>query len=488
MSKKLRFFILFFGTLLFIITAPILIAYSIGYRYDFENKRVVKKGVLVLWAENSDVEILINDEKIENTETKSSGLINKYLNSKGSLFEIELLPGSYTIKLQKEGYVAWEKRLNIKSGYATIADGIHLFPENPEIKKIGGENIQIASFAEDGKKAYWIEEDSSLTVFDFSKKKVETALSQKDIKGLTLDKNFLFVSKDSKSILFKALDSKRNTHFLILDISLKKPKVHNITSELAKMTISDLSSENFTWHPKDSKKLLVLHKENVYEIDILEEDKTPKLLLDNILTLTSNKDKIYFIQKDNTQNPKPILQQAIFSYDLKNIRIRKILELPKGKYIKIIPSSNSKYLLLDKEGNLFLVNSNNLEQIADNVKNACWSESNNKILIKKKYELWIYDVKPEKDERNLNLLTRYSSEVYNAFFLPTTKYDYAVFQVGNKIKAVECDYRYKANASDLVILNQNKKTYITSSSDGNFLYFVGIGKKKQKVLYEVNIE
>jgi len=339
MSKKLRFFILFFGTLLFIITAPILIAYSIGYRYDFENKRVVKKGVLVLWAENSDVEILINDEKIENTETKSSGLINKYLNSKGSLFEIELLPGSYTIKLQKEGYVAWEKRLNIKSGYATIADGIHLFPENPEIKKIGGENIQIASFAEDGKKAYWIEEDSSLTVFDFSKKKVETALSQKDIKGLTLDKNFLFVSKDSKSILFKALDSKRNTHFLILDISLKKPKVHNITSELAKMTISDLSSENFTWHPKDSKKLLVLHKENVYEIDILEEDKTPKLLLDNILTLTSNKDKIYFIQKDNTQNPKPILQQAIFSYDLKNIRIRKILELPKGKYIKIIPSS-----------------------------------------------------------------------------------------------------------------------------------------------------
>ena len=120
MTLKTRRIIYISLIIFFIVATPLILAYSLGYSYDLQNKKIVQTGGFYLRSYPSGAKIFINDKQ----KNKTPRLISR------------LLPKEYKVKILKDGFYPWEKQLKIDSRSVTEARNILLVAENPEIKII----------------------------------------------------------------------------------------------------------------------------------------------------------------------------------------------------------------------------------------------------------------------------------------------------------------------------------------------------------------
>ena len=130
-SDKLKRAIAFYvSVLLFFITLPILLSYSLGYRIDYRALKVYKTGIIFINSKPSGASIYINDK----------------LYSDMTPAQIEnMKPGAYKVKVKREGFYPWEEELVVRPNMVTKADSIILFPVMQEMNKIT--NRPILDFA-----------------------------------------------------------------------------------------------------------------------------------------------------------------------------------------------------------------------------------------------------------------------------------------------------------------------------------------------------
>lgn len=126
MQKSTRTTIFFLLFALFVITAPAIIAYSQGYRIDFENKELVKTGGLFLEPRPAPVELFINGQ----FEKKSNFVFQ-------NIFIGNLLPRTYLVEIKKEDYFTWRKALAIEEKLVTEIKNLMLFPNFSKEELIG---------------------------------------------------------------------------------------------------------------------------------------------------------------------------------------------------------------------------------------------------------------------------------------------------------------------------------------------------------------
>jgi len=118
MSRKIRLIMISILVLLFFVFSFFLIAYSQGYRFDFDEKRIVKTGGLNVKISPLGTQVYLNNKLIG----KTTILFN-------SVFVQNLLPKKYKVTAKKDGYFPWEKFLEVKEQEVTKAENITLFPE-----------------------------------------------------------------------------------------------------------------------------------------------------------------------------------------------------------------------------------------------------------------------------------------------------------------------------------------------------------------------
>ena len=109
-----KFIFLAFVTL-FAVTAPLLILYTAGYRYNWQRGKLQETGVLLLNYHPTDATVTVQD-------TLSA--------AKAPARFTGLTPGRYTIRITKEGYTPWEKRLWIEPSKTTFAQHMILWGKN----------------------------------------------------------------------------------------------------------------------------------------------------------------------------------------------------------------------------------------------------------------------------------------------------------------------------------------------------------------------
>ena len=116
MKKRTRrtLFIVFLGA--FLVTAPLVVLYTAGYRYNFGTGRVVQTGVLSVSSIPKGAEILL-DGTDEGVATPS--LLKN------------VFPGDHELSAVKDGYSSWKKTLPVESKKTTFADDIVLFFNAP---------------------------------------------------------------------------------------------------------------------------------------------------------------------------------------------------------------------------------------------------------------------------------------------------------------------------------------------------------------------
>lgn len=97
------------------------VLYAKGYRLDFSNKGnqfVAGTGLLVLTSVPNGGRVFIDG----NLTTATDNTIN-------------LSPGTYSIRIEKDGYFAWSKKVTVKKESVTKTDAL-LFPSTPKLEAI----------------------------------------------------------------------------------------------------------------------------------------------------------------------------------------------------------------------------------------------------------------------------------------------------------------------------------------------------------------
>ncbi len=120
-DKIFRMIAFYSSVLLFFITLPILLSYSLGYKIDYHKLKIYKTGIIYLSSRPSGASVYVNGKLYKDLTPAQVE---------------ELKPASYKIEVKREGFYPWEGELAVRPNMVTKADRIVLFPVSREIKRL----------------------------------------------------------------------------------------------------------------------------------------------------------------------------------------------------------------------------------------------------------------------------------------------------------------------------------------------------------------
>jgi len=129
MNRKTRTILFLSLMILFLAIAPLTVFYSLGWRINWETKKISQPGTFYFKVQPRSTEVYLNGEIKEKTDFFF-----------GSAFIENIIPGKYEVEIKKEGFQNWRKMLEINKGQVTEAKNIILFPKNPFFNIIGQES------------------------------------------------------------------------------------------------------------------------------------------------------------------------------------------------------------------------------------------------------------------------------------------------------------------------------------------------------------
>lgn len=314
MTKKTRTVLFLILVILFFVVAPSIILYSQGWRFDINSKRIVKIGGLYFRVLPKRVNVFVDGKHY----------LTDYLF--GAKFVEGLLPGEYEIRIEKQGFLPWKKKLKIEEEKTTKVEGIFLIPE-----------------------------------------KISFEILTKEIKDFfpTTNPEKLILLSEKQGGGLKLLELKNN---LIAQLSTEKDIKELI--KLEKMTFSETGE-----------KIFFLAEDELFEKNLAEEESYP--ILKDVLSYQIKKELIYYFNSSGflfktdleakrkeklNENALAILEQGLqikISPDLK-----KIAFYGKHEAWLLFLEKNEGQPPREKEEKLFLA------RFSENIDDLFWYESN----------------------------------------------------------------------------------------------------------------
>ena len=282
MKKKTRVTILLVCIACFLVLAPILVLYSMGYRFDVEKMKITATGGIYVRTYPVAEKIIIDSKTID-----KPGIFSN------SIFQQSLLPNSHSVLIQKTGYYDYSKSLVVKENQVTKLENVLLFKkdmqfdtikdttQSPFISKdkyiIKTNNLysvdqkttavlkNLVAFYVDGNNITWLGTDGFLYKLDMSS---STTVVQKNAAKITTS-----AIKINKKGLYKIVSGGQNM-FVVADGSLLK--LNTQTNILEKFADSakdaKISSDN---------KNIIYYNDNDIYIASLEDATIPHFKLNS---------------------------------------------------------------------------------------------------------------------------------------------------------------------------------------------------------------
>ena len=400
---------------MFLITAPAVVLYSSGYRIDWNppqnGKMIVQTGGLFLKTEPKQANIYLNEKLSKKTDFFF-----------GSALIENLLPKEYNIKISKDGYSSWEKKLTIKEKGVTEGKRILLIPENINFNDVG-KGIENFWPSPDDKKIVLKEASTgtnsrwSLKLYDLEKNVKSHLISEIEVYSKGADFLKLEWSEDSKEIYLSVIIREQEKSFVIKPDKSPVTLTSKVTIQLPKDTIVSKKINNDLYYLNASGNLF------------------------------KNNEKL---NKDSF----PIKQET--------------------EYILYVFQDAPPFIFIKENESLYSFNndSKSFEKLSDGIKGLSISPDYRKLAYFSDSEILILFLKDRPDQPSKKAgekisLIRLSEKIKNCIWLNS---DYVIFTVGNKIRISEIDERDKINIVNLkeykepgIFFNKtNKKLYVLS--------------------------
>lgn len=473
MKRKNKIF-LFFGCIgLFLLITPVIIFYSQGYRFDFEKRKITQTGGFFFKIRPKKAKIYINDRFKEETDFLF-----------GSVLIENLLPNTYKIRVEKEGFQKWEKQLKIEEKKVTEAKNILLFPENLsfEVLTTGSEFFFLSP---DKSKIIFLEKEQISPAPPFNTSTPSQLKEKQDLKLYDLERKVKshllsideFHKKNIKILnIIWAFDSKK----IIIETAIEEQVKYWLLkiSPRVKLILLDFLPQNILnidFSLKDSQKIFFTKSEKdnlnqLFEADLEKNLTSPLPFLENFIAFATKENKFYWL----TQNG--FVYESSF-FNQRKVKVNQTpLPIPKGEIeIKILPKEENIFLQIDSE--LFWLNkkTKTFEKIFGNTSLIAFSPDHKKLAIVRKHEIWILFLEkeisqPPRKKGEKIFLTRFRKNIEKIFWINS---HYLIFQVEDKIKVIEIDNREKSQIWELAKF-QNSKIFFREKEKK--LYVLSEGK------------
>ncbi|HEY0964328.1 MAG TPA: hypothetical protein VGE31_00860 [Candidatus Paceibacterota bacterium] len=135
-ERRSRFFLVLLT--IFLVSLPIFIFYTSGYRFNFSEQEIVTTGGIYITTNNLDVDVYMDEEHVERPRLFRSAY---YIQN--------IAAGLHRVVVQKEGLHTWVKELPVESHIVSEAAAFNMpvLPHIrviPEFKTPTGENVYFA--------------------------------------------------------------------------------------------------------------------------------------------------------------------------------------------------------------------------------------------------------------------------------------------------------------------------------------------------------
>ena len=346
----------------FFLSAPPLVLYTAGFRYDFEYGRVVETGSLVVRSGPKKASILLNGQIHDEV---SPTIIN------------DLLPGKINLQISKEGYHSWQQNIEIFPRTTTFEENIKLYPKTIPQTVINQDALNYW-WNNDQDKFVYLNSDNQVRLYNF--------LNQTDtlIVNLGADNliNLIWSPKNDSFILSYG-QNQNLKHFLVKTnptaafVDLEK----NIGLELTAVK----------WDPKNSDTVYALHKNGLYRIPYLL--KTARLIHEGpIIDYKAEKERILFIEQDQKNQINyaswinPAKPETINRLEARSLNNQDYFVETNSFRVGIKNDTDKTLTIIDPT-----VKDTKLEDpivVLENVSQSSWSESGEKLIYSDGYAIY----------------------------------------------------------------------------------------------------
>ncbi|MBI4050367.1 MAG: PEGA domain-containing protein [Candidatus Doudnabacteria bacterium] len=398
MTLKSRIVLIVCGLVIFLILAPTAVFLARGYTFDFENKRLVKTGALVVKTEPKGAEVFLNGKSLGKTN-----LTRRFVR-----------PGEYHLEISATGFEAWRKKITVHE--------------------------QLVAYAPSDKSKIYL----------FSQNKTQTPLATNTLDFITKDSD-IFLLKPDKILRTSNTGSGMQEIFATSTTAFQNLTITDFAANSLRQSHLLLGFSENSWfinsnsaallppgytNPKlkrDSDNIYALNAQN--QLTELDHSGNPKILRDKVQNFNAEYGLYYISLATST----PQFLQMVSEKEDKVL----LDNMPLFSQSQIIVSPDRQiFLLLDTD--LYQV-ADKLVKINGNVKFAFWDEQGKCLLYGNDHEVWIFD--PLGSERNV-LVTRSAENLRQAVFNIETGYLFVA--TSNNIKAIEFDKSGQPNVYTMI--------------------------------------
>ena len=409
MTKKTRLLILLFCVICFLAIAPVLVAYSMGYRFDFEKREVVETGGIYVRTFPTAEQVIINSKIIA-----KPGIFSN------AIFVQSLLPKNHTVFVKKDGYYDYFKTLLVQEKTVTKLENVTLFKKSLAFNLIS-DGIDYFSIAPNNQNiitASFTAKAVTLNYFNLNK----TDELQKISIGTIGKISEIKWSEDSSTALIKIQNS-GDIFYYFFDLAKQKPTV-------TRLPYLDKNSQQINFNPRDAHEILYEENGTLYSL----KNNIPKAVIKNLIAYTISGNKILWLSVSGTLFESDPAGRLILTLTDKDLAISKNIDYEITVVSeKIFLLGNSSVLLFNPAIKMF----ESLGTPAGDYKILNSPDSKNLILWNGD-EVYVY-----------SYLDKSYGKLYSGFEIINFQWlnnDYIVFTSGDKIIISEIDYRGNINA------------------------------------------
>jgi hypothetical protein len=360
-----------------------------GWRYNFEAKKLEKVGVITIQTEPQGASVLLN---------------NKLLNKKTPLIIKNLLSDEYHLSIYKDGYYQWSKDVSVDQSQTTHVPLIYLLKTQSSPRPIIQQALKIITESPDRKKIAVYEENTIKIIELGNLERVSENLVNTKIQ------KFLWSSGSDKIIC-----SSENGGFTLIDPD-------SATNTITLFELFNIQPSNIQWSQEENDIIYASTNNNdFYRLNTFQ--KTATLFFNNKNIIFTVRD-LFFDQQEKTL--------ITLNNDGKQINSLKLAE---NAEINFLPTFDGYLPIIDKNNQIayfYNINDNDFEQLTETVQNIYWNEGEKKLLFYNNHEIWSWD--HEKKEKEL--IIRTSETITNAVWLANSSY-VIYSQKSNGLKIIE---------------------------------------------------
>jgi WD40 repeat protein len=411
----------------FLISAPLVVLYTAGYRYQFGSMSVIKAGILSVTSIPKGATVSLDG--IESDKKTPSVIDNVY-------------PGKIKVRVEKSGYSSWEKILPVKSGQSTFIPNVVLFLEGSAVPSINQTDVLHVATQSPSRYAYLVNNKGILETWI----KDETAPQNRPILTQTFHPKSIYTLSWSHD----------GSYLLISEHTTKKIQTIIRAHDGTIIPFPTTSSVDAWWNADSGHTLFYRIGTEIRAFGIDTDLSLPKNLNANDAEL--HQGKFLVIQSE---------EQSVVSHLDENGIANIITYLPRGTY-KFVYAPSPLILLQDiTKNHLILIDPTQKNSILLNeeVRHFKWSPKEDRFVFSNGFDINVLTISSGLTET----LTRFSEPVTELAWYPLG--DEVLYSKNGVIYALELDRRDVRN--EIALVRDATVQSMWVNKDGSSLYFFG---------------